>query len=229
MTPTSAQLTNAEIIINVGNQHGATEKHLLAAIEAALVESGLRNLNYGDRDSLGLFQQRPSQGWGTQAQVMDPYYAANAFFVGAGTNPGALEVNQSGTAGQLAQRVQRSAFPSRYDQRERDALQILAQLGAGVGPVAYENFFGIPVTYEAGSEQSVDDVISINSVPAYDSYEEYLAATGGRGSWSDYLNSGQPMLLPGDRPPQSSSSFGGIGTILLLVVGVIVVDSVVNG
>ena len=157
--PMGEQLTNAGIIINVGQSLGANSKQLLAAIEAALVESGLRNLNYGDRDSLGLFQQRPSQGWGSQSQVMDPYHAAQSFFAGAGTNHGALQVSQSGTAGQLAQRVQRSAYPSKYDQREADAIGILANLGAGSvqggNGSGYDNFFGIPL--DAGlSDESGD-------------------------------------------------------------------------
>jgi hypothetical protein len=126
---TSEQIGNATIIVSVGQQVGASTKQMLAAIEAALVESRLQNLNFGDRDSRGIFQQRPSQGWGSPQQIMDPYYAARAFFLGAGTNKGALAVSQSGTAGQLAQRVQRSAFPSRYDERQTEAANILAQLG----------------------------------------------------------------------------------------------------
>jgi len=126
---TSEQLSNAQIIIATGLQAGANAKQLLAAIEAALVESSLRNLSYGDRDSLGLFQQRPSQGWGSPSQILNPSYAAQAFFLGAGSNKGALAVSQSGTAGQLAQRVQRSAFPARYDQRQSEALSILNQSG----------------------------------------------------------------------------------------------------
>src|SRR5882757_7229137 len=140
--PTNEQLTNAGIIISVGSQLGANSKQLLAALEAALVESGLVNVHFGDRDSLGLFQQRPSQGWGSQSEVLDPYYAARAFFVGAGTNRGALEVSQGGTAGQLAQRVQRSAYPDRYDQKESIALGILSQLGAAASPSVDE-----PVNY----------------------------------------------------------------------------------
>lgn len=139
MRVSAEQLANAEIILSVGAQVGANSKQLLAAIEAALVESGLVNVRHGDRDSLGLFQQRPSQGWGTQSQVMDPYRAARSFFLGAGTNRGALEVSQAGTAGQLAQRVQRSAFPDRYDKRETDAKSILAQFGAESGGFNYES------------------------------------------------------------------------------------------
>lgn len=126
---TSEQLQNAQIIVSVGTSLGANSKQLLAALEAGLVESGLRNLNYGDRDSLGVFQQRPSQGWGSAAQVRDVYNAARSFFLGAGTNPGVFEVSQSGTAGQMAQRVQRSAFPGRYDEYESQAASLLSQFG----------------------------------------------------------------------------------------------------
>lgn len=127
---TNEQIQNAGIILSVGNSVGANAKQLQAAIAAALVESGLRNLRYGDRDSQGLFQQRPSQGWGTIAQVTNPGYAARAFFLGAGTNKGALTVNQSGTVGQLAQRVQRSAFPDRYDTKVSQAAQLIAQINS---------------------------------------------------------------------------------------------------
>ena len=70
---------------------------LVIALAAAMQESSLRNLNYGDRDSLGLFQQRPSAGWGTPAQLTDPAYAARLFFGGAnnpnkGITRGLLEI-----------------------------------------------------------------------------------------------------------------------------------------
>src|SRR5207302_9318109 len=66
------QMTNAATIVAVGSQLNVPEQGWVVAIAAALQESGLRNLDHGDRDSLGLFQQRPSQGWGTPAQIMDP-------------------------------------------------------------------------------------------------------------------------------------------------------------
>src|SRR5262249_44538873 len=81
----------------------------LAAFEAAIVESGVHNLAYGDRDSLGAFQQRPSAGWGTPAQILDPVYAATQFITRA------IRANGSQSPGQLAQDVQISAFPDRYD------------------------------------------------------------------------------------------------------------------
>ncbi len=95
----------------------ASFKAALALIEAGIVESGLRNLNYGDRDSLGFLQQRPSQGW---AHPRDISYAAWDFLRRAIPIQG-----RYGTAGALAQAVQRSAFPGRYDAVQAQAMRIL--------------------------------------------------------------------------------------------------------
>lgn len=102
---------------------GASDKVMLALFEAGLVESEFRNLSHGDRDSQGFLQQRPSQGWGTSAQVQNVVYATTQFVKRA--KP--IE-NRYATAGQLAQAVQRSAFPLRYDQRKQEALDLLAQV-----------------------------------------------------------------------------------------------------
>jgi hypothetical protein len=99
----------------------ASYKVALALIEAGIVESGLRNLPYGDRDSLGFLQQRPSQGW---AHPMDVSYAAYDFLRRAIGIQG-----RYGTAGALAQAVQRSAFPLRYDQQQARAMGILGAYG----------------------------------------------------------------------------------------------------
>jgi hypothetical protein len=100
---------------------GASHKVLLALFEAAIVESGFRNLNYGDRDSVGYLQQRPSQGW---ANPMDVPTATRSFVSKA--NP--IQGNYS-TAGQLAQAVQRSAFPLKYDAAKAQAEALLASMG----------------------------------------------------------------------------------------------------
>ncbi len=95
----------------------ASFKVALALIEAGIVESGLRNLPYGDRDSLGFLQQRPSQGW---LHPMNISYASWDFLRRA------IPIqDRYGTAGRLAQAVQRSAFPGRYDQQQARALGIL--------------------------------------------------------------------------------------------------------
>src|SRR5680860_1243466 len=72
------QAANARVIVAVGQQRGVHARGLVVALMPAMQESTLRNLPYGDRDSLGLFQQRPSSGWGTAMQVMEPPYAASA-------------------------------------------------------------------------------------------------------------------------------------------------------
>jgi hypothetical protein len=84
------------------------------ALATAQQESGLRNLNGGDRDSLGLFQQRPSQGWGTPQQIMDPMYAASKFYERLVQVPNWQTIPLT----EAAQAVQRSAFPNAYAQWE---------------------------------------------------------------------------------------------------------------
>ena len=118
--PGRGQLEIARQIVSVGRSLKASPKVMLAAIEAALVESNLANLNYGDRDSVGVFQQRPSQGW---KGLMNVSRAAREFITRA------MASNGRGSAGQLAQRVQGSAFPGRYDQRRGEALDILRMVG----------------------------------------------------------------------------------------------------
>jgi hypothetical protein len=105
-----SQVENATTIARVAVERGLPDHAVTVALATALQESGLENLNYGDRDSLGLFQQRPSQGWGTPAQVTDPRYAAGKFYDSLVQVPGWqwLPVTVA------AQEVQRSAFPDAY-------------------------------------------------------------------------------------------------------------------
>src|SRR6478735_3834070 len=87
-------------------------------------ESTLRNINYGDRDSLGLFQQRPSQGWGSPSQVTDPVYSTRIFLDRLLAIPGW----QSLPVTVAAQTVQRSAFPNAYAKWEGLAASLVATL-----------------------------------------------------------------------------------------------------
>jgi hypothetical protein len=127
---------NAAVIVSVGRQQGVSDYGLVIALAAAMQESGLRNLDYGDHDSLGLFQQRPSTGWGTPQQILDPVQASLAFFGGPG-NPnrgrtrGLLDVPgwSSMTVTQAAQAVQNSAYPDAYAAWEASARAWLTQLG----------------------------------------------------------------------------------------------------
>jgi murein DD-endopeptidase MepM/ murein hydrolase activator NlpD len=138
------QVSNARTIIAVGKSLGVPARGWVIAIATALQESGLRNLDYGDRDSLGLMQQRPSMGWGTPTQVQDPVYAARAFFGGPASptsNSGLLAVPgwRRMPLWQAAQAVQRSAFPMAYADLEPLATEIVQRLTgatAGCAPLA---------------------------------------------------------------------------------------------
>jgi hypothetical protein len=112
MTLTAEQVANAATIARVGRDRGLPERAIVIALATAQQESRLRNLDYGDRDSLGLFQQRPSAGWGSEAQVQDPVYAAGKFYDHLVGVPGW----QTGRLTEVAQSVQRSGFPEAYEQ-----------------------------------------------------------------------------------------------------------------
>jgi LysM repeat protein len=119
---------NAQIIFRVGKDLGVSDFGIVIALAAAMQESSLKNIDYGDRDSVGLFQQRTSQGWGTVAQIMEPKYSARAFFGGptgpnAGKIRGLLDIKNWPTMSlaQAAQTVQISAFPDAYQKWELSA------------------------------------------------------------------------------------------------------------
>ncbi|MDN3311909.1 LysM peptidoglycan-binding domain-containing protein [Microbacterium oryzae] len=130
------QTENAQMIIRIGRELGISDKGIAIALATAMVESGLRNLDWGDRDSLGLFQQRPSTGWGSEEQILNRDYSIRVFFGGAGdpngsTTRGLRDIAgwQDMDFGQAAQTVQISAFPDRYGRWETQAYSWLAQLG----------------------------------------------------------------------------------------------------
>ena len=120
VTLAADQWANARTIADVAWQRGLPERAVVIALATAMQESTLHNLDYGDRDSLGLFQQRPSQGWGTPAQVQDPVYAAGKFYDGLVQVPGW----DTRRLTEAADAVQRSAFPRAY-QRWSDFAQSL--------------------------------------------------------------------------------------------------------
>ncbi|WP_211355288.1 hypothetical protein [Blastococcus colisei] len=122
---TAEQIDNARIIAQVGRDRGLPDRAVVIALATAQQESSLRNLDYGDRDSLGLFQQRPSQGWGTEAQVQDPVYAAGKFYDGLVQVP----AWETGRLTDVAQAVQRSGHPELYQQHEAMAVELTAALG----------------------------------------------------------------------------------------------------
>ena len=130
------QTENAQLIISVGRELGIPDKGIAIALATAMVESSLRNVDWGDRDSLGLFQQRPSTGWGSEEQILDRNYSIRVFFGGpndpnGSTTRGLLDIPgwQDADFGTVAQTVQISAFPDRYGRWEQQAYSWLAQLG----------------------------------------------------------------------------------------------------
>lgn len=130
-TLASEQRGNAATIVAVGRSLGVSDHGIVIALAAALQESSLRNLDHGDRDSVGLFQQRPSQGWGSVASLQDPATAAKRFFTGnPGHTRGLLDVPgwSSMNVTTAAQAVQVSAYPTAYAKWEKTARSLLASL-----------------------------------------------------------------------------------------------------
>jgi hypothetical protein len=144
---TNEQLANATVIVATGREMGVPDRGLWVALATALQESTLRNLDYGDRDSLGLFQQRPSQGWGSPAQVRDPRYAATQFYDRLVDVAGWEQM----PLWQAAQTVQRSAFPLAYARWEQEAADILAEVDA-VGGVRFAAASGPCVPVEVARQ-----------------------------------------------------------------------------
>jgi hypothetical protein len=122
----------ASIIAGVSVRRGLPPRAASIALATAYQETGIRNLNYGDLDSVGLFQQRPSAGWGTKQQVMDPYYATGKFYDALVKIKGweTADIND------VAQQVQRSGYPEAYRDHEADA-RILASALSGQSPTGF--------------------------------------------------------------------------------------------
>lgn len=123
------QAENASLITAIAMQRGMPARAASIALATAFQESKLYNLDYGDRDSVGLFQQRPSQGWGTVAQLTDPEFATNAFYDALTGIDGYPEMEIT----VAAQEVQRSAYPDAYADHEEDA-RALASVLTGNSP-----------------------------------------------------------------------------------------------
>jgi len=129
---TDAQARNATLISAIAIRRGMPAHAATIGLAAALQESKLYNVRGGDRDSLGLFQQRPSQGWGTPKEILNPVHATNAFYSALQRVPGYAVVPVT----VAAQRVQRSGYPSAYAVHEGDA-RALASAMTGYSPAAF--------------------------------------------------------------------------------------------
>ncbi|MFJ6198902.1 hypothetical protein [Micromonospora sp. NPDC092111] len=136
---TQAQMDNAKVIVDVGVELGVPRRGLVVAVATAIQESDLYNLasdvlpesydhphqgSGSDHDSVGLFQQRPSSGWGTVAELMRPAYAARAFYSALAEVPGWRDLSLTAAA----QAVQVSAFPDAYAPHEGRATTVVGAL-----------------------------------------------------------------------------------------------------
>lgn len=139
VTLTPEQNDNARTIIAVGKGAELSGHAQVIAIATAMQESSLRNLDHGDSDSLGLFQQRPSMGWGSAEQIKDPVLASKAFYGIAEhtSNPGLTSVAGYETmpVAEAAQKVQRSAYPDAYAKWEQLARDTIGANG-DVAPIS---------------------------------------------------------------------------------------------
>lgn len=124
------QVENAQTIIDAAQQMGLPVRAEVIALATAWQESNLINMRGGDRDSVGLFQQRPSMGWGSYSQVRNPLYAAQQFYDALVAVPGW----QTMPLTVAAQTVQESAFPWAYARWEQLADNLVAQLTADTAP-----------------------------------------------------------------------------------------------
>ncbi|WP_435202864.1 hypothetical protein [Janibacter sp. GS2] len=126
------QMNHASTIVTLGVKRDLPARAGTIAVATAIQESKLRNLTYGDRDSVGLFQQRPSQGWGTVEQLQDPLYATNAFYDALVAVDGWTDMRIT----EIAQEVQRSGYPEAYADHEYQG-RIIASTLSGHSPEGF--------------------------------------------------------------------------------------------
>ncbi|MFC8953684.1 C40 family peptidase [Streptomyces sp. NPDC057101] len=134
------QIPNAKIIVATGIQKRIPARGQVVALATALQESTLINLGHGDRDSLGLFQQRPSQGWGTREQIMDPVYSAGKFY----DRLVKLKDWEQMPVTVAAQKVQRSGFPDAYAKHEPLATALQQAIAPTLGAAPVGSTLGQP-------------------------------------------------------------------------------------
>lgn len=185
------QADNVALLAAIAAERSLPPRAVTIAIATGMQESRLRNIDYGDRDSLGLFQQRPSQGWGTPEQVLDPVYATGAFYDALVQVDGwqQMEVTVA------AQAVQRSAFPDAYAQHEPMARafaaaltgQTHASLGCTLAPVEVPGTGTGPATDPAAPVTAALQLRLERELPSVRLITEVDAAGADEGSGTSYL------------------------------------------
>jgi hypothetical protein len=175
--------------------HSAQQRAAVIAIATAMQESHLTDLPGGDLDSVGLFQQRPSMGWGTVAQLTNPTFATDAFLLGSGSNPGLVNIPnwQTMPLTQAAQAVQKSAYPNAYSVWESLATQVVGQVWSTAG--------SIPVPADL-TRQPEDADVRLDVPPAQTECDDTTTsgetAAGGHapGPWGGFSNGNIPETDP---------------------------------
>ncbi|GIF16135.1 hypothetical protein [Actinoplanes teichomyceticus] len=171
VTLDSVQMANAATIAAVGVRKEMPEQAVVVALATALQESKLENLDDGDRDSVGLFQQRPSQGWGTFEQIKNPRYAAAKFYTALRKVKGWEDMRVT----DAAQKVQRSAYPNAYE-KWADESRVLARalLGRATGAVAC-TVTGAPAVRGAAAASALMAGLKLDWGKKLDSASEHAA------------------------------------------------------
>lgn len=224
---TDEQMRNARVIISVGRSVGASDRDILIALMTGFQESGLRNINYGDRDSIGIFQQR--NAWGSTRDRLDPVMSARMFFTGGrGGQRGLLDFKQRNqwSLTQAAQKVQVSAFPDAYAKHEGAARALYGELSgsfANLGAAAAVTpdqpiVAGLPALADQGDqlvqEQATEPAgVAAATAPGIESADQAVA---GGGSAAPGIESADrepefsfamPAGMPGSAPGQSFEDF----------------------
>ncbi|MEO7753663.1 MAG: hypothetical protein ABIS35_09640 [Terracoccus sp.] len=145
------QTGNAATIAAISMKRGLSPRAATIALTTAYQESKIRNLRYGDRDSLGLFQQRPSQGWGTREEILDPVHATNAFYDALVKYKG----YETADITTIAQKVQRSGFPEAYRDHEGQG-RVLASTLTGHSPAGLACRLDPATTHAAPADVAAD-------------------------------------------------------------------------
>ena len=197
------QTMNAATIAAVGTGRGMPERAVTIALATALQESQLVNIQHGDLDSLGLFQQRPSQGWGTKKEILDPTYAAGVFY----EHLAKVDDYQKLPLTVAAQRVQRSGFPEAYAKHEPEATLLSAALtGQAAATLTCQ---GLPDTTQADTGPDAVRAALVRDFGRTVLKETGAEVTGGSAS--------KAKSTAKSTPSPSASASGGSSTVTLPV------------
>jgi hypothetical protein len=200
------QTMNAATIAAVGTGRGMPERAVTIALATALQESQLVNIQHGDLDSLGLFQQRPSQGWGTKKEILDPTYAAGVFY----KHLSKVDDYQQLPLTVAAQRVQRSGYPEAYAKHEPEATLLSAALtGQAAATLTCQ---GLP-----DSTQTAVGPDAVRAALVRDFGRTVLKETGAEVTASGSASKGTSKAKAESTPAPSASASGGSSTVTLPV------------